>query len=153
MLNKKTILLFLVLFVLVFIYFYSVINVEVVKSIEGVIVSTDMDVQEEVLVTINGELDNRLLEENVLLIRIAFGNKSYDAMLKKENEYYQGTAYIVKDNNELTEAGSVALSTNFDFFWADIDEIDEEYNLDTLIVAPAKNKEEAINVEKEIFGK
>lgn len=150
--NNRTIVIFLVLFIFVFIYFYSVIDTDVLKEFDGGIFTNGTDVEEQVKVYINAKVDKRIFGNNVLAGTIRVGdNILYDFMIEKTNGYYQGPAFFV-ENNEVTEVGQVAASSGLDMFWAEFEELDEEYNTDTFVVAPAKDKEEGLQVIKDIFG-
>ncbi len=151
--SKLKIATLIILFALIFIYFYSIITTEVYSNLEGGVFSNEAVISEQVEITVDGSMDKRLFEGNVIIGTIRVGDGIfYDFLMTKDDGFYQGTIYGKDNNGEFEDVGKIATSNNLDLVWADFYELDEEYGVDTFVAGPAKNLEEGNNLRKDVFG-
>lgn len=137
-----------------FIYFYTTMPFEASKFYNGFVYSPDGKVAEETQITIHGEVDRNLFEDNIFVGTVKISDKlSYDFKMtqSKGDDYYHGVV-LSKESNYTEIVGRVTTSKDFELILAKFDQLDEEYNADTLVVGPAGSLEEAINISEQIMG-
>lgn len=138
-----------------FIYFYTIMPFEASKFYDGFVYSPDGKVAEAATISIHGQVDRNLFEDNIFVGTIKVSDSvTYDFKMtkSKSDDYYHGVV-LSKESNYTEIVGRVITTKDFEFIQAKFDQLDEKYNADTLIVGPASSLEEGLRISEQFTEK
>jgi len=138
-----------------FIYFYTIMPFEASKIYDGFVYSPDGKVAEEAQISIHGQVDRNLFEDNIFVGTIKVSDFiTYDFKMtkSKSDDYYHGVV-LSKESNYTEIVGRVSTSKDFELIQAKFDQLDEKYSTDTLLVGPASSLEEGLKISEQFTGK
>lgn len=137
-----------------FLYFYMIMPFEASKYYNGFVYSSDGKVAEEIPITIHGQVDRNIFEDNIFVGTIRVSEElSYDFKMTKsrgESDYHG--VVMSKESNYTEIVGRVTTSNDFELMMAQFDRLDEKYGTDLLVVGPASSIEEAESISEQFMG-
>ncbi len=137
-----------------FIYFYTIMPFEASKYYSGFVYSPDGKIAEEIPITIHGQVDRNIFEDNIFVGTIKVSDElNYDfKMTKSMGEGNYHGVILSKESNYTEIVGRVTTSKDFELMLADFNQFDEKYGADTIVVGPASSIEEAESISEQIMG-
>ena len=153
--KRKELIYIIITFALLGSYYIYSKPVTIERTYSGIVYSIDSNVEEEVQLSLTGEVYRYLFANDRIVGKIKIDDRiNAELDMKRSNDNFSEIKFSTDQlTGNVTTMGDITISEDFKLVSLHLDEIDKIYNRKCYVSAPAKDAEEGNMVKKKLMKK